>query len=80
MQIQIAKVKVLQILIASTVEISCQNSKDLVDQSDIAFPSTDDFPLSILKILGLIYLSKIPNNLIKILTYNRKVCTFYKWF
>ena len=44
MQRQIAKVKVLQILIASRVELSYLNSKDLVDQSDIASPSTDDFP------------------------------------
>ena len=44
LQIQIAKVKVLQNLIASTVELSCQNSEDLVDQSDVASPSTDDFP------------------------------------
>ena len=44
LQIQIAKVKVLQNLIASRVELSCQNSKDLVEQSGIASPSTDDFP------------------------------------
>ena len=44
LQIQISKVKVLQNLIASRVELSCRNSKDLVDQSDIASPSTDDFP------------------------------------
>ena len=44
LQIQIAKVKILQNLIASREELSYQNSKDLVDQSDIASPSTDDFP------------------------------------
>ena len=44
LQIQIAKVKVLQNLIASREELSYQNSKDLVDQSDIASPSTDVFP------------------------------------
>ena len=43
LQIQIAKVKGLQNLIASRAEVSYQNSKDLVDQSDIVFPSTDDF-------------------------------------
>ena len=37
------KVKELQNLIASSVELSSQNFKDLVDQSDIASPSTDDF-------------------------------------
>ena len=44
LQIQIAKVKVLQNLIASREELSYQNSKDLVDQSDITSPSTDDCP------------------------------------
>ena len=44
LQIQIAKVKVLQNLIASREELSYQNSKDLVDQSDITSPSTDGFP------------------------------------
>ena len=39
-----AKVKVLQNLIVSRLELSCcQNSKDLVDQSDIVSPSSDDF-------------------------------------
>ena len=38
------KVKVLQNLIVSRLELSCcQNSKDLVDQSDIVSPSSDDF-------------------------------------
>ena len=41
LQIQIAKVKVLQNLIAS--RSLSQNSKDLVDQFDIASPSTVDF-------------------------------------
>ena len=41
---QIAKVKVFQNLIASRVELPCQNFKDLVDQFDITLPSTDDFP------------------------------------
>ena len=36
--------KVLQNLIAFKVEFSCQNSKDVVDQSDIASPSTNDSP------------------------------------
>ena len=44
LKIQIAKMKVFQNMIASRVELSCQNSEDLVDQSDIASPSTDDFP------------------------------------
>ena len=38
-----AKVKVLQNLIVSRVELSFQNSKDLVDQSDLVSPSSDDF-------------------------------------
>ena len=44
LQIQIAKVKVLKNLIVSRVEPSCQNSKNLVDQSDTASTSTDNFP------------------------------------
>ena len=63
LQIQIAKVKILQNLIASRVEPSSQNSKDLLDQSDKASPRTDDFFLSILKILDPIYLSKVPEQL-----------------
>ena len=43
-QLQSAKVKVLQNQLAYRIELSCQNSKDLVGQSDIASPSTDDFP------------------------------------
>ena len=39
-----AKVKVLQNLIVSRVELSFQNSKDLVDQSDLVSPSSDGFP------------------------------------
>ena len=30
--------------IASRVQLSCQNSKDQVEQSDIVSSSTDDFP------------------------------------
>ena len=41
---QTAKVKLLQNLIASRVDLYCQNFKDLVDQSGIASPSTDGFP------------------------------------
>ena len=41
---QIAKVKVLQNMITSRVELSSLNSKNLVLQSDIDSPSTDDFP------------------------------------
>ena len=44
LQIEIAKVKVIQNLIASGVGLFFQNSKDVVDQSDIASHSTDDFP------------------------------------
>ena len=48
LQIQIAKVKVLQNLIASEQSraLVCllSKSQSLVDQSDIASPSTDDFP------------------------------------
>ena len=44
LQMQIVEVKALQNQLAYRVELSCQNSKDLVGQSDIASPSTDDFP------------------------------------
>ena len=40
LRIQIAKVKILQNLIASRLELSCHNLEDVVDQS----LSTDDFP------------------------------------
>ena len=43
-QLQMQIAKVLQNLIASRVELCFQNSKDLDNQSDIAFRSTDDFP------------------------------------
>ena len=67
LQIQIAKVKVLQNLIASREELSYQNSKDLVDQSDIASPGTDDKT------------KQKQNSLVKTLPCIREVCTVYKW-
>ena len=67
---QIAKVKVLQNLVASRVDLSFQNSKDLIDQSDIISPSLDD-----LKLLDLKYFSKISITENNFPTYNAKECT-----